>query len=126
MVRDPFLKDKEPEPSTVLSALDDPDCRDIISCMEDPMTASQLSEVCDIPLSTMYRKLERMSNATLLHEGTEIRPGGQHATRYEVNFEDVIFSLDDERNFQVRINRPARTPDERLASLWSQVREEST
>lgn len=125
MVRDPFHKEPEPEPESVLSALDDPDCRDIISCLEQPMTASQLSEICEVPLSTMYRKLERLSEATLLDEGTEIRPGGQHATRYDVNFQDVTFSLDDEREFEVAISRPARTADERLANLWSQVREES-
>lgn len=125
MVRDPFAKDAEPEPETVLSALDDPDCRDIISCLKEPMTASQLSDLCEVPLSTMYRKLERLSEATLLDEGTEIRPGGQHATRYDVNFEEVSFSLDDDREFEVTISRPVRTADERLASLWSQVREES-
>lgn len=125
MVRDPFATEPDPEPETVLGALDDPDCRDIISCLDEPMTASQLSDVCEVPLSTMYRKLERLSEATLLEEGTEIRPGGQHATRYDVDFQDVTFALDDDREFEVAITRPVRTADERLANLWSQVREES-
>lgn len=125
MVRDPFRMETEPEPAAVLSALDDADCRDIISCLEAPMTANELSDVCDVPLSTMYRKLDRLSDATLLEEGTEIRPGGQHATRYEVDFQEVAFALDDDRQFDVSVARPARTADERLASLWSHVREES-
>ena len=125
MVRDPFAKDIEPDVDSVLSALDDSDCREIIGCLENPMTARELSDSCDVPLSTMYRKLERLSDATLLEEGTEIRPGGQHATRYDINFQEVIFSLDENQNIEVRINRPVRTPDERLASLWSHVREES-
>lgn len=125
MVRDPFQEDPEPEPDQVLSALDDADCRDIIASLEAPMTANELSEVCDVPLSTMYRKLDRLSDATLLEEGTEIRPGGQHATRYEVDFQEVSFRLDDDREFEVSIARPAKTADQRLATLWSQVREES-
>jgi DNA-binding IclR family transcriptional regulator len=109
----------------VLDALDDPDCRRIIRNLDEPKTAAQVSEDCDIPTSTTYRKLDLLSDASLLAEGTEVRPDGHHATRYEVDFERVVIELDETRELDVSLVRPAQRPDQRLASLWSEVRKES-
>lgn len=89
------------------------------------MTASELSEVCDIPLSTTYRKLELLTEASLLEELTEIRMDGHHTTRYRPAFDVVEIALDDEREFEVSIDRPVRTADERLERLWTEVRKET-
>jgi len=125
MVRDPFADDEGPELQDVLDALDDPDCRAIVTALEEPMTASEISEASDIPLSTTYRKLDRLEEAQLLFEGTEIRPDGQHASIYEVDFEEVVIALTEERDFETDIARRPRTPDQRLESLWSEVRKET-
>lgn len=125
MVRDPFADDEAPDLQEVLDALDDPDCRAIVSALEEPMTASEISEASDIPLSTTYRKLDRLEEAQLLFEGTEIRPDGQHASIYEVDFEEVVIALTEERDFETEIARQPRTPDQRLESLWSEVRKET-
>jgi DNA-binding transcriptional ArsR family regulator len=125
MVRDPFADEETPALQDVLDALDDPDCRDIVSVLDEPMTASEISEASDIPLSTTYRKIDRLKDAQLVYEGTEIRPDGQHASKYEVNFEDVIISLTEGRDFEAEIARRPRTPDQRLESLWSEVRKET-
>ncbi|WP_436932169.1 helix-turn-helix domain-containing protein [Halosimplex halobium] len=125
MVRDPFADDEAPDLQEVLDALDDPDCRAIVTALEEPMTASEISEASDIPLSTTYRKLERLEEAQLLFEGTEIRPDGQHASIYEVDFEEVVIALTEEREFETEIARRPRTPDQRLESLWSEVRKET-
>ncbi|ELZ22680.1 hypothetical protein C475_16301 [Halosimplex carlsbadense 2-9-1] len=125
MVRDPFADDEAPDLQEVLDALDDPDCRAIVSALEEPMTASEISEESDIPLSTTYRKLDRLEEAQLLFEGTEIRPDGQHASIYEVDFEEVVIALTEERDFETEIARQPRTPDQRLESLWSEVRKET-
>lgn len=122
MVRDPFRDDAEPQLEPVLSALIDEDSRTIICHLDSPLTASELSEAADIPLSTTYRKLDRMVEATLLEELTEIRPGGRHTTRYRVDFEDVLISKEEECNFDISVSRPARTADERLAYLWTEVK----
>jgi DNA-binding IclR family transcriptional regulator len=114
-----------PELQLVLDALDDPDCRRIIRTLDEPKTAAQVSEDCDIPTSTTYRKLDLLSDASLLAEGTEVRPDGHHATRYEVDFERVVIELDEAHELDVSLVRPAQRPDERLASLWSEVRKES-
>ncbi len=75
-----------------------------------------------MPLSTTYRKLELLSNASLVDERTKIRPGGHHTTQYALDFEAVRIALDDDREFEVTIDRPPRAPDEQLAKLWSEVR----
>lgn len=125
MVRDPFAAESVPPAAEICAALDDPDCREIIRRLEEPMTASELHERCDIPQSTLYRKLELLTDATLLEESTEIRRDGHHASRYSVAFDEIVLELDDDRTLAVAIERPARTADERLAELWSEVRKET-
>ena len=125
MVRDPFASEDAPDLQSVLDALDDDDCRTIIRNLDEPMTATQVAETCDIPTSTTYRKLDLLSDASLLAEGTEVRPDGHHATRYEVDFEEVQIRLAEDHDLDVAISRPAGTPEERLASLWGEVRKET-
>jgi DNA-binding transcriptional ArsR family regulator len=125
MVRDPFADEESPDLQAVLDALDDPDCRKIVAALDEPMTASEISEASGVPLSTTYRKLDLLVEAELLYEGTEIRPDGQHASKYQVDLEDVVISLTDEREFEVEVSRQPRTPDQRLETLWSEVRKET-
>ena len=125
MVRDPFADEDAPDLQDVLDALDDPECRSIVSVLDEPMTASEISEASDVPLSTTYRKLELLTEASLLSEGVDIRPDGQHASTYEIDFEEVVISLTEQREFETEIARRPRTPDERLESLWSEVRKET-
>lgn len=124
MVRDPFADDS-PELQAVLDALDDPDCRAIVRALDEPMTADEIADAADVPLSTTYRKLDLLTEASLLDEGTELRPDGQHASRYVVDFEEVVIALSENRTFDVDIARRPRTADERLATLWSEVRKET-
>lgn len=125
MVRDPFADEEAPDLQEVLDALDDPDCRAIVQVLDEPMTADEISDESGVPLSTTYRKLDLLTEAALLEEGTEIRPDGQHASQYVLAFEEVVISLDEDRTFDVQIARRPRTVDERLANLWSEVRKET-
>lgn len=129
MARDPLAEEDVPDLQAVLDALDDEDCRSFVRALEEPMTASELSEACDVPLSTTYRKLDLLTEASLLDERTEIRSDGQHTTRYAVEFDEVRVFVEgethEEREFMVEIQRPERTPDQRLADLWSEVRKET-
>lgn len=125
MVRDPSQRDEGPSTDDVLDALGDDAAQRIIAALDEPMTASDLSEECDIPLSTTYRKLELLTEASLLDESTEIRRDGQHTTRYGVAFDEVMVSVTENRELVVDIARAERDADERLAELWSSVREET-
>lgn len=125
MVRDPRRSERVPELQAVLDALDDEDCRTIVQALEDPMTAQEIADVTDIPQSTAYRKLDLLSEATIVDERTEIRRDGHHTTHYLVDFRTVEVSLGDDRTFDLDITRPTRSPDEQLAQLWSEVRKET-
>lgn len=126
MARDPFAADDDPELQSVLEALNDESCRKIVETLSEPMTAEEISEETGIPLSTTYRKLDRLTEASLLEEGVEIRPDGQHASRYMVTFEEVLIGLsEDDGEFDVEISHKPRTADRRLADLWSEVRKET-
>lgn len=120
-----FDREEPPNLQEVVDALDDPDCRTIIRVLEEPMTASEIADATDIPLSTTYRKLSLLSDASLLEEGTEIRADGHHTTIYLVAFDAVRLALDDQREFEVSISRPSVAPDEQLRQLWSEIRKET-
>lgn len=125
MVRDPFEEQGAPDLQDVLDALDDPVCRTIVQHLDEPMTAQEISEHADVPQSTTYRKLDLLSEASIVEERTEIRSDGHHTTRYLVAFEEVRILLNEDKEFDVSITRPARTADEQLARLWSEVRKET-
>jgi len=109
----------------VMSALDDGDARAMIEALDGPMSASELAERCEIPLSSTYRKLERLTEAQLLEEGTAIRRDGHHVTRYAVGFDRVEIRYDPATGLRCRIQpRPTSAP-EQLATMWSQVQEET-
>ena len=128
MVRDPSREEDPPPVADVLDALADDDARKIIAALSEPKTASDLSEECDIPLSTTYRKLETLTETSLLEESTDIRRDGQHTTRYSVAIETVTVSIGETegvRAFDIEFTRPDRTREERLADLWSELQEET-
>jgi len=108
----------------VLEALDDPACRAILRETVEPMTANELIDACDIPKSTLYRKLELLSSASLLREQDTINPGGGRVTHYKRAFDDVTISMDDDGEFSVDVERPPQTTDERLADIWSMMGDE--
>ena len=125
MAREPPAEEP-PDLQPLLDALDDADAREIVRTIEESATANEVSERCDIPLSTTYRKLDLLTEAGLLEEGTEIRSDGHHTTTYSVVFEEVRIGLTDAQEFAVEIARTDdQRPDERLADIWDSVREET-
>jgi len=125
MVRDALGAEDPAELQNVLDALNDADCRRIVRQLDEPMTASEVSTQCDIPTSTTYRKLERLTDASILTEQTAIRTDGHHTSRYVLAFEEVKVFLDEQRQFEVSISRPTQSAEERLAGLWNEVRKET-
>ena len=124
MGANPASDEDPPTLQDVLDALDDPDCQIILRESAEPMTAKELSDICDIPQSTLYRKLDLLSAASLVRERHEIHPEGGRITRYQRDFDDVTISMDDEDTFDIEISRPKRSVDERLANIWSKMGDE--
>ncbi|ELY70924.1 winged helix-turn-helix domain-containing protein [Natrinema versiforme] len=85
------------DPQAVLAALDDDACRAILEATaEESLTATEVSEKCDIPMSTAYRKVEMLTEAELVDEQVRINTSGKHATEYRKSFDDVLVSVADE------------------------------
>jgi predicted transcriptional regulator len=124
MVR-PHSEEVHPEPDVVFDVLDDDACRSIVSTVDRPMTVSQISDEAAIPVSTAYKKIEKLRDASLLTEETELRTGGHHRSRYLVNFDRVVVVLDDRREFVVDVEQELATPERQLLGIWSEVRKET-
>ncbi|MFC6716769.1 helix-turn-helix domain-containing protein [Natrialbaceae archaeon GCM10025810] len=101
----PGLKtDDDADPHAVLAALEDEACRAILEATaEESLTATELSEKCDIPTSTMYRKVELLTDAGLVDERIRINTTGKHATEYRKRFEDITVAIVEGGEIDVRI-----------------------
>lgn len=104
----------------VVAALDDADCREIIAILEAPKTVPEIAEEADLPLSTTYRKLDRLTEAGLAEETVGVRQGRHHKSRYVANFDRIGISLDDEREFRVDVD----CSNDQSLGIWSNVSEE--
>lgn len=124
MVTDSASSEDSPSLQTVLDALNDADCRAILREIAQPMTANELIDACDIPKSTLYRKLDLLSHASLVREQNQVNPSGGRITYYKRDFNNVMISMDDEDDFSVTVQRPSRKADERLADIWSRMGDE--
>ncbi|SFS88882.1 winged helix-turn-helix domain-containing protein [Halostagnicola kamekurae] len=92
--RSTVLEDSE-DAQTVLEALTDPDCRAILEATrEESLTATELSDRCDIPSSTAYRKVEALAAVDLLEERVRINTSSKHATEYRRRVDAVSASID--------------------------------
>lgn len=125
MVRDARLRSPAPTAAEVGTVLADEDCRSLLAEMDQPRTVANLAERADVPLSTAYRKIERMDEATLLDEVVQIREDGRHTSQYGADFERIVVALDEERSLVVEVERPPGTADERLEDMWTRMREGS-
>lgn len=94
--------------ATVVSLLDDEHVRSILAATsETPLSATELSERCGVSPSSIYRRLDRLTDADLVGERTRPRSDGHHETvyvarldRFEVTVRDgeLAWEVDRERD----------------------------
>jgi predicted transcriptional regulator len=84
--------------------LDDEDCRSIIKALEEPMTANELVNACNISFSTLYRKLDLLTESSLIEEEIVIRTGGQNTTRFVRTFEQLHIEVDADLQMDVLVD----------------------
>lgn len=93
----------------LLEALDDEACRTILQATgDDARSAAELSEACDIPLSTAYRKLELLEETGLVVEGIRIRRSGKHTSEYRRAVEEICVSVGADDGIELTLE-PAST-----------------
>lgn len=92
----------------LLAALDDERCRRIIEATAgESLSATEVAEACEIPLSTTYRKLETLTDAGLVVERTRISPAGSHPSEYRSVVDEVVLSVDGDEGMAVHVSRDA-------------------
>jgi DNA-binding transcriptional ArsR family regulator len=92
------------EVETILDALHDDDCRAVLDATgEASLSASELADACDLPLSTTYRKLDTLTDAGLLAERTRLSPDGKHASEYVRAVDEVL--VDAAAGFELTVTK---------------------
>jgi len=92
------------EVGAILRALQDDDCRAVLDATGgSPLSASEVADVCDLPLSTTYRKLDTLTEADLLDERTRLCPDGKHASEYVRVVDEVL--VDADAGFELTVSR---------------------
>lgn len=107
----------------VLETLADRDCREIVDELSEAQSAQKVAERCDLPQTSAYRKLEALSEAGLVREGTELRADGHHVKTYERDVTGV-FVLLEENGFEFEFVHKPESADKRLAKFWSRISDE--
>jgi len=106
--------DDEQDVQAILHALQDDDCRAVLDATDEaPLSASELADACDLPLSTTYRKLDTLTDVGLLAERTRLCPDGKHASEYVRVVDEV--TVDADAGFELTVSR--REPPEHGALL---------
>ncbi|WP_049982740.1 helix-turn-helix domain-containing protein [Halorubrum sp. BV1] len=110
--------DAEPEPSPpaepLLNALGGEANRDILSALDEPMTAAELVDTCDMSTSTTYRKLDMLRRTGLIKEHLVVDSKRGRCSVYERNVERISVSVGDDGGFDVRVERPRGNTDGEL------------
>jgi response regulator of citrate/malate metabolism len=89
---------------TLLTALADSDCRQIFERLTEPKTASQIVQECDIPRSTVYRKLELLADIGFLEESIVVNIHGTNPVEYRIDFSGVEISVNGDGSLSVSIS----------------------
>ena len=87
----------------------------------EPLSAKELSEECDVALSTIYRQVEDMIAADLLVEQTQLESDGSHHSIYEANIDHLDVDIADGTiEISVHVREDAA---QRFSRIWRDIRE---
>lgn len=85
------------EVSLLFDTLNDADARLILQTVaEEPLSAKELSNRCDLPMSTTYRKVNQLSRVGLLEERIEVDFTSKHTSTYTRCHDSVQVSITDD------------------------------
>jgi predicted transcriptional regulator len=97
---------------SVMDVLTDADCRALLAATTDEaLTARELSEAVDLPLSTAYRKIDCLTEAGLLAEQTRLAASGSHPSEYHRTVDDVVVSVGAEDGAALTVTRGSRAEE---------------
>ncbi|MFC7135994.1 helix-turn-helix domain-containing protein [Halobaculum litoreum] len=104
----------------MFALLDDEYARSLLAATShQPMTAAELSDQCEMSVSTVYRRLDALESCDLV--ASRVRPDadGDHTTEYESHLDRLSVRLDD-GSFEVRIETRSATQSfvDAFTDLW--------
>ena len=96
---------EEADIESLLGTLEDPDCRAIIEATtSEALSASELSDRCELPLSTTYRKVDQLTEVGVLEERVRLSRSGQHTSEYTLKIDSIQLSVDSESGVVLQIS----------------------
>lgn len=109
-------------PTEVFDLLADEYAREILAlAKQEPMSAQELADACDVHHTTIYRRLERLEELGVIVGQGRIDPeSGHHTTVYQTTLEEINVNLDRD-HYHVTMRREA-DPADRMADMWRQIR----
>ena len=87
----------------VVDAIDDPVARRILSNLVEPKTAQELSEELTIPLTTVYRKVNDLVDASLVAERLNVRLHRNNTNTYQCDFDEIVVTVDEDGEMAVTV-----------------------
>lgn len=103
---------------TVLELLDDEHVRSIlVATSETPRSANELSERCGLSTSSIYRRLDRLTDADLVGERTRPRSDGHHETVYVTRLDRFELTIQD-GDLAWEVDRQSDDVADQLTRLW--------
>lgn len=92
-----FGREPTVDPIAVFEVLANSGCREVLSAVgEDTLTAAELSERVDAPMSSIYRHLDALTETGFLEESVRINPHGRNQNQYARNVADISVSFADD------------------------------
>lgn len=87
---------EDADPSELLALLDDEYARSILAATsQQSMTATELSDHCEMSLSTVYRRTDTLEECGLLEVRTELDEQGNHRDVYSARLQRLTVELED-------------------------------
>lgn len=109
---------EETDLATLVALLDDDHVRTILAATStEPLSASELGERCGVSESTIYRRVDRLREASLVAEQTRPRADGHHETVYVATLDRFAVELDDE-GFELSVKRRGDDMIDQLTRMW--------
>ena len=68
-------------------------CRLLTALDEEPLSAADLVDRCEMSRPTVYRRLDRLTDAGLVAASRSLSASGHHQQEYHLAFETLQFSL---------------------------------
>lgn len=105
----------------LFAALDDEPSREILSqTSETDRSAQELAAVIDVSEATIYRRLERLKEHGLVHEGIRIEKDGNHRRVYRATIKRIEVDITNE-DVTARVEWDEDMAD-RFTRLWEDIR----